>query len=289
MTDQVTRDQVVAKSELNAEIKTHAGEDILPSEISGNQLHQGHQFDQGSQFQRDAQFNQDHLGLNVTNDDITRAHILAKKDLNAEIKEAAGSGLSDHILPSAISHMHGEQFQHGHELQGERLAGLSGTTDSMMKDHILAKKEVNAEIKEHACMGSDLIMPSEIHNKDLKEDIGCKGERLAGLGSTKDDVMKDHILAKKELNAEIKEHATGTDQILPSDLSTPAAGVTTIHDGRTNVPEDSLGSDRLKGEMEYNQARDVGVEEYHRSIGEMIKEKVAHAALAVKETLQNLH
>jgi hypothetical protein len=265
LSDQMTRDQVLAKSELNAEIKNHAGENILPSEISGSQMQPGlqdTQFMQADQFKQNDQWKQgnqgesndqwrqdqfkqaswdkqndqfkqndqwnkqadwdkqnDQLKQSATNDAVARDHILAKKDLNAEIKEAAGSGLSDHIMPSAISHKQGEQFQHDRP-QGEELAGFAT-----------------------------------------------------------DDAMKDHIMAKKELNAEIKEHA-GADKMLPSDISS-----TTFHDGRSNIPPNDIKNDRLKGEMEYSQAKDTDLEGRRQSIGEMIKAKVTNAATAVKNLL----
>jgi len=187
---------------------------------------------------------------------------------------------TDHIVPSEIA----DKFPHG-----DRLAGFDSTSDPITHDHILAKKSLNAEIKQQARIGhTNFIMPSEIHARD----------RLAGLGAMNDDVMKDHILAKKEVNAEIKAHAGHTDHILPSEIA---------HEGKMATPEGKRGSDRLKGEMQYQQARDeqvvVGGAYYtgtmemtpevtevpHPSASDKIKEKVKDAALAVKETLKNLH
>jgi len=153
----------------------------------------------------------------------------------------------------------------------------------MTRQHILAKKNLNAEIKQQARIGhTDHIMPSEIHARD----------RLAGLGAMNDEVMKTHILAKKEVNAEIKEQGMmgHTDHILPSEIAAHEKQMEAKHD-------------RLKGEMQYEQAKDEThatetpkdvatpevTEEHHLSTSQKIKEKVKDAAHAVKETLKNLH
>jgi len=145
-------------------------------------------------------------------------------------------------------------------------------------------------------------VPSEIHARD----------RLAGLGAMNDDVMKDHILAKKEVNAEIKEHAImgHSDHIVPSEIA--------AHEVKMTTPEaKQRRSDRLKGEMQYQQAKEeaaivsgayytppetmgttpaeeattaeVTEASHHLSTSQKIKEKVKDAAHAMKETLKNLH
>jgi ribosomal protein S24E len=254
-------------------------------------------YKQGEQFPHDHQLHGEELaGLSGSNDALMQENILAKKEVNAEIEHAGSGFFGKHdIVPSTVhgsmtetikekvsnaatavkDRWQGEQLSND-RLPGEQLAGLSGTSDILMQDNILAKKEVNAEI-EHAATGffgkTDHIVPSAIHSKDAVVNKDLKGERLAGLGSTKDDVVKEHILAKEELNAQIKEHSTNTDQILPSDISSaaPTAGITVIHDGRSEV---NIGA---------------GLEEHPQSIGEMIKSRVTNAATVVKETLSNLH
>jgi len=75
---------------------------------------------------------------------------LRKKTLNAEIRQQAGMGHTDQIMPSEIN-------------ARDRLAGLGAMNDEVMKEHILAKKALNAEIKDHiGTSQADHIVPSEI-------------------------------------------------------------------------------------------------------------------------------
>jgi len=257
---------VLAKKEINAEIKEHAGssDQILPSDLSGVTIHDGRSIPDnklGSDRLK-SEFAYEQAKDSASNQSFGESIMAKVTSAAIAVKETL-----QNIVPSETLHSEQSNFEK-RELQGEKLAGLSGTNDALIQDNILAKKEVNAEIKEHA--GSDHILPSELKAEFHKDQLQNKaqGDRLSDLGAIdkgalKDEVMKDHVLAKKEINAEIKEHAGSSDQILPSDLS----GVT-IHDGRS-IPDAS--------------------EEPHQSFGEMVKAKVTNAANAVKETLQNFH
>lgn len=147
----------------------------------------------------------------------------------------AGKGLfaSDHILPSDITHS-----QQG---LGERIKDRAADAASVVKDQFRSAP--------------------------------LEGDELAGLNGSNDALMKDSMMAKKEINAEIK--SLGTDNIHPSEIAPAPGGVTVIHDGRS----DALGSDRLKSEMDYEQAKGTAIEGHHMpSMTEMIKEKVVSAA-----------
>jgi len=198
--------------------------------------------------------------------------ILAKKEVTDEIKEHAGS---DHILPSEIH----SQSQKDHEFQKDKEFQGSDRLKGEM-DYGQATDEVVAGAHQQSIVGmiKEKVTNAAIVVKEtlLNKDKEIHEERLAGLGAIeegamKDEVVKDHILAKKEINAEIKEHAGSSDHILPSE-------VTTIHDGRLDS-ENKFGSDRLKGDEDAHQ----------QTLREMISSKVSNAANAVKETLQNLH
>jgi len=302
---EMVNQQAKAKKELNAELKEHAGhsDHLAPSEIVGHSI--AHNLPDNRAIDTILSMPDKGLGemSGAMTDPVTREQVIAKSELNAEIKTYAGEkkDFTDHIVPSEIA----DSLPHG-----ERLSGFDSASDPKTRDHILAKKSLNAEIKQQARIGhTDFIMPSEIHARD----------RLAGLGAMNDDVMKDHILAKKEVNAVIKELMGHSDHIVPSEV---AAHEIAAHDAKMTTPEAKQRSDRLKGEMHYQQAKEdtaivsgayytpteateaspeameaspeeatpeVTEAPHHLSTSQKIKEKVKDAAHAMKETLKNLH
>jgi len=299
--------------------------DMLQNNQFQNNQFQNNQF-QNNQFQNNDfqqgnfnRFEGDRLAsLGATDNVMNKDNILAKNDLNAEIK---GLGQA-HIMPSEISHKHGE-FQH-EKLQSD-LTGFSGSHD--LNNNSLAKKEVLAEIQQAGVGHKDNILPSEMlggsqfhakdqslskdfksqdFNKDLQgnqfQNFQSKPEEFENtaefqnkqfeqhntyisdksgeLGAMfKDEVMREHIQLKKELNAEIKEVAAEhPNHLLPSEIlgANPAGGVTVIHDGRD------------KGESNYELAKEsIEASEQPMSLTQRLAATVANAAVAVKDAVMS--
>jgi len=259
--------QAKAKKELNAELKEHAGhcDHLAPSEIVGHAT--PHELTEVARVDTI-------LSVPPELSSETR-QVLAKSEVNAAIKEyAADTSLPDQILPSEV-------WDHP---QADKLAGFLATSDPVMREHIVAKKNLNDEIHQQAEMGhTDQIVPSEINARD----------RLAGLGAMNDDVMKEHILAKKDLNAEIKDHIGTwigqTDHIVPSEI---AAETKTYHEKH---PEKHL-TEGFPPEVSTETVTapvivhtPEVVEEHHVSTKEKLKGKVKNAAHSIKETFKGLH
>jgi len=130
----------------------------------------------------------------------------------------------------------------------------------------------------------------------LHPTASLEGQKLAGLHGANDALVQDNVLAKKEVNAEIEALASDnihSDNIHPSTIVPAVApgGVTVIHDGRAN--EEHVGSDRLKSELEYEQATKATEGHHMPSLAAMIKGTVvgvANVALAaagaVKDQIQ---
>jgi hypothetical protein len=199
---------------------------------------------------------------------------LAKDEVNAEIM-ALGATHPDHIMPSDISDAHTAAPAAGLASRVTHAAvalkdSLGSTISHMMpsssapvavdleqKDAILAKDEVNAEIRALGATSSDNIMPSDISSTHaapasglasfipekvshlipekvthaavaLKDTLGSK---ISGFLPSSSAVPASHdvviadlldkadvVEAKSEINAEIRELGT-SGTIMPSDIS----------------------------------------------------------------------
>jgi len=223
--------------------------------------------------------------------------VLAKNEVNTEIKALGAT--SENIMPSDISSTHTaaapagltsfipEKVTHAavalKDTLGSKISNMmpsssaSATVDLEHKDAILAKDEVNAEIKALGATSSENIMPSDISSTHtapaaglasfipekvthaaaaLKDTLGSKISHMMPSSSapaTVDLEHKDAILAKDEVNAEIKAlGATSSENIVPSDISSTHTGLASF------IPE---------------------------KVTHLIPEKVTHAAVALKDTL----
>jgi len=312
--DLLMQDNMLAKKGVNAEIKKTAGhgifgapDHILPSDVGKPTL--GETIKEKATNAAIAAKDQANIAAVAVKDKANIAAVAVKDKANiaafaakdkANLAATAAKDKAIAVKDQAIAAK--EQYNpsaattDARYLEAQKLAGFSAD-DSLSKESVLAKKDVNAEIKRLAGTGlfaADYIMPSKaihsqqglgkrIKDKALNAATAVKGQfeskaplegqKLAGISETNDALMKDHILAKKEVNAEIK--AFGSDNIHPSEIAPAPGGVTVIHDGRS----DHVGSDRLKSEMDYEQAQGTAIQGHHLpSVTAMIKGTVATAA-----------
>jgi hypothetical protein len=254
--------QAKAKKELNAELKEHAGhsDHLAPSEILGHgqtSLHENRAIDSP------------HLAVSDlgASDQITKDQVLAKSELNAEIKNHAG--LTDHILPSEIAgnQFQGSQLDRSNQFQDLPQEFAGSTDDALMKDNILAKQAVNAEIKEHAGTGFGLhhleILPTELSKDQFqREDLSQRHDQFHSK-----DFQKDDEFLSKDLQKDFQK-----SEFVPSgekdDFEISEFQRLALHKSK------ALHKDQPA--------------ELHPSMAQNMKDKVANAAAAVKDTMGNM-